>query len=104
MKKALLKTIIKIAHWLMTTKGTQLIPNRLIRAGWEVEHVGHRTFYIEPIIKRRDKVWVEFEHHYYRVYHGEDRTFVALESSLEWLQFYLFSLDKNLECDTRHLL
>src|SRR5690606_5328017 len=98
-----------VSRWQMTTKGTQLLPSHLLNAGWKLEFVksgqGYRAFYVEPSIKGRDKVWIEFEHHYYRVYHSESRVFIALESTIEWLQFYLFTLDKYLQCgDTRKLL
>lgn len=104
MKNLLLNITIKIARWLMTSRGTQLVAERLMWAGWDPVSIDGRIFFIEPTVKIRDRVWIEFENHYYRVYHGEKRTFIALESSKEWLQMYLFSLDKYLECSTRELL
>lgn len=104
MKTILLKIIIRIAHWLMVTKGTQLNSGHLLKAGWTIEEKDGKKYFIESQIKSRDKVWIEFEHHYYRVWHGDNRAFIALESSLEWLQMYLFILDKAKFLSTRKLL
>jgi hypothetical protein len=74
----------------------KLIANRLVHSekpltrsylhlkGWVIES----GFYVEPNVKDRDKIWIEFEHNYYRVWHGRDRTFIALEGSLEWFENY----------------
>lgn len=74
--------------------GTKLTPEILLKNGWQQEKVFDKTFYTEPEVKDRDKVWVHFEHHYYRVFHGPDRTFIALEVSVEWLELYKLLLDK----------
>lgn len=101
MKHLLLKIAIKVLYWLIFSKGTQLKPEHLIAAGWKQDLKG---FFVEPFIKDRDKVWIQFEHSYYRVYHSENKTFIALETNIEWLQVYLFALDKHLQCSTRATL
>lgn len=101
MKTKLLNLIIKVLHWLIVKKGTHLEPKHLYKAGWVVEVVGNRQFFVEPNVKPRDKIWVEFENHYYRVYHSETRTFISLETKLEWLRVYLFLNDYYLELKTR---
>lgn len=100
MKRYILKIIIKVLYWVIFKKGDQLQPWHLSAAGWIVDENG---FYVEPNIKGRDKVSIQFENHYFRVYHSEYRTFVALESRKEWLQLYLFSLDYHGELKTRRL-
>ena len=62
----------------------RLTPEYLMERNW-VEENG---YYIEPNIKDRDRISISFEHHYYRVWHGGDRTFFALESSIEWFELY----------------
>jgi hypothetical protein len=100
MKRHILKIIIKILYWLLFKKGNQLQPWDLTAAGWVIDESG---FYVEPNIKDRDRVSIQFENHYYRIYHSEYRTFVALEYSREWLQIYLFALDYHGELKTRRL-
>lgn len=83
-------------HWLEGIKHTVssdddgLSPDYLKSLGWitEFDDVLKKTFYIEPNIKKRDKISVEFEQEYYRVYHGKERTFIALETSLKWFQLH----------------
>ena len=100
MKHYLLKQIIKVIYWLMFNKGTQLTSFYLLKAGWVIED----GYFVEPFVKKRDKVWVQLQGHYYRVYHGEERTFISLENSVEWLQLYLFTLDKHKDLKTRKLI
>lgn len=69
----------RIAHSL-----NSLTPEYLQNKGW----IQEGEYWVEPNIKDRDKIWVQFEYHYYRVRHGRDKTFIALESSLEWFQNY----------------
>jgi hypothetical protein len=61
-----------------------LTPQYLMSKGW-IEKDG---FYFEPEIKDRDKIWIEFEHHYFRIFHGKERTFIGLESKVEWFETY----------------
>lgn len=61
-----------------------LTPEYLKSKGW-VEENG---FWVELNIKERDKIWIQFEHHYFRIWHGKERTFIALESKLEWFESY----------------
>ena len=85
-----------IANQIINSK-TRLTVEYLIKNGWRTEYdkITDKTFYVEPNIKDRDKVSVEFESHYYRVWHGRERTFVALETSVEWLQLHLLLIDKH---------
>ncbi len=58
----------------------------LIDKGWVLDE--RSGCYIEPNVKERDKIWIQFEHHYYRVWHGRERTFIAVESKVEWFEVY----------------
>ncbi len=62
----------------------QLTPKYLLDRGW-VEEDG---FFVEPNIKDRDKIWIQFESHYFRIWHGKERTFIGLESKVEWFDNY----------------
>jgi hypothetical protein len=63
-----------------------LTPNYLENKGW----VKDGNTWTEPNVKQRDKIWIEFENHYFRCFIGKDKTFVGLESSEEWFDmFYL---------------
>jgi hypothetical protein len=75
-KKVIAITIVK--------HGTQLTPQYLIERGW-VEENG---YYIEPNIKDRDRISISFESDYYRVWHSSKRTFIALETTVEWFELY----------------
>jgi hypothetical protein len=61
-----------------------LTPEFLLANGWEFDG----AFFVEPNVKLRDKIWIQFEHHYFRIYHGPDRTFIGLESKQEWFENY----------------
>jgi len=39
-------------------------------------------------MKDRDLITIQFESHYYRVWHSSKLTFIALESSVEWFELY----------------
>jgi hypothetical protein len=62
----------------------QLTPKYLMDRGW-VEEEG---FFVESNIKDRDKIWIKFENHYFRIWHGKERTFIGLESKVEWFENY----------------
>lgn len=61
-----------------------LTPHHLISRGF----IQDGNYFIEPNVKYRDKVWVQFENHYFRIYHGPERTFIALESKKAWFENY----------------
>ena len=61
-----------------------LRPEHLIARGW-IEEDG---YWVEPDIKYEYKIWIQFERHYFRVWHGKERTFIGLESKLEWFENY----------------
>jgi hypothetical protein len=85
-------------------RGRQLTPELLFDKGWSIQEQDGKQFFVEPNIKEREKVWIAFENHYYRVWHGHYRTFVALESTVEWLHTYFAALDKHNELSTRKLI
>jgi hypothetical protein len=89
MKTILFKIILKVIDWLTHEKSTQLKPEHLTSKGWVLEN----GYYVEPNIKGRDRIWIQFEHHYYRVYHGENRTFIDLKFQYEWLKLWLMLLN-----------
>ena len=64
-----------------------LRPNYLIEKGW-VEEDG---FYFELNTKDRDKIWIQFEDRYFRVWHGKEKTFIGIESKVEWFETYLLT-------------
>ena len=68
----------------------KLTPEYLITKGWiiEFDEVRQKTFYIEADMKDRDKVFIEFEGHHYRVWHSDKKVFIAAEVSLEWFEIY----------------
>ena len=101
MKQWLLNIILKVLRWLIRRKGDQLLSDHLYDAGWIIEVQNERAFFIEPNIKGRDKIWISFENHYYRIYHGENRTFIDLQCTLQWLQVYLFLTDPYQMVETR---
>ena len=69
-----------------------LTPDYLKSKGWIKEN----GFWVEPNIKERDKIWIQFENHYFRVWHGRDRTFISLETKLEWFEnYYLLAHSDN---------
>ena len=71
----------------------RLTPEYLIQKGW-IKDKEHKNFYYEPEVKERYKIWVEFDDHdfSFRVYYGRNKTFIALEKSLEWFNmFYLLA-------------
>lgn len=58
-----------------------------------LESIGFKsngTYFVEENVKVRDKIWVELNDGYYRIFHGERKTFIALESSKYWFDVYYF--------------
>lgn len=62
----------------------KLTSDYLKKKGW-VEENG---FHFESGVKESDRVWIKFENHYFRVYHGKDKVFIGLESGVEWFENY----------------
>lgn len=95
MKKEIYNWIFKLAKKFISINivhyGTQLTPKYLIERGWAEED----GYYIEPNIKDRDRISISFEHHYYRVWHSDKRTFIALESTIEWFELYYLLAHKD---------
>lgn len=107
------KYLVRIARWsykyfltliadLLIHSDEHLTPEHLEANGWTSGFVNEssddkRIFWYQPNIKERDRVSIEFADTlaYYRVFHGENRTFIALESSIEWLELYLLLMDKH---------
>lgn len=84
------KLAIKVFAKRLVNGNSKLTPEYLTERGWitEYDEVRQKTFYVEPNIKDRDKISVEFENHYYRIWHSAAKTFIALESSIEWFELY----------------
>lgn len=83
---------VKIIANRIVHKSTKLTPEYLTQSGWTEED----GYYSEPNIKERDRIWIKFEAHYFRAYYGRYKTFVALETSLEWFSlFYLLAHPDN---------
>jgi len=91
----------KVTQWLSSQKwiykfAVKLIANRIVHCqnlltpdylkakGWYEED----GFWIEPNMKECDKIWIQFERHYFRIWHGKERTFIGLESKVEWFEVY----------------
>ena len=95
MKKKLFNWLYKYALKVIDTNieeyGNRLTPEYLLNKGW-IEKDG---YYIEPNMKDRDLISISFESHYYRVWHSADRTFIALESTVEWFEIYYMLHDDN---------
>ena len=101
LKNFLKNFLFKLAiHLIARTirNGTPLTPNYLIDRGWkfEVDHLD-RGICTETNVKDKEKVQVVFEAHYYRVYHGKELTFIALENTAEWLELYLLLRSKHVQ-------
>lgn len=69
-----------------------LTPEYLEARGW----IKDGLYWVEPDIKDRDKIWIQFDAHYFRVWKGKEQTFIGLESKVEWFElFYLLSHGDN---------
>jgi hypothetical protein len=89
-KNFIYNAVIKVIAKRLVYNQNSLTPDYLIKRGWitEFDEVRQKTYYVESGIKSRDMISVEFEAHYYRIWHGKERVFVALESSKEWFDIY----------------
>ena len=80
--------IIKLSIALIANRivhgNDRLTPEYLISKGW----IQDGDYFTESNIKNRDKIWIHFEAHYFRIFHGEEKTFIALEKSKEWFEAY----------------
>lgn len=83
-KKWIYNLAVKLIANRIVHECNNLTPQYLIDRGW-VEKGG---FYFEPAIKDRDRINISFEDHYYRVWHSNKMTFIALEDSVEWFELY----------------
>lgn len=90
-KNCIYRLTLKYIRYTLTRNTTQLTPEHLLAKGW---NKFGRDYY-EPLIKDRNRVTIIFDHHYYRVRHSKNGTFIALESSKEWLEMYLLLMDKH---------
>lgn len=89
-KKRFNKWLYRIAKYIIVetiyNSENRLTPQYLIDRGW----VQFCEYYHEPNVKDRDRISISFEGDFYRVWHSEKLTFVALESTVEWFEmFYL---------------
>lgn len=91
MKNMIYKLAIKIIVKRLETSNNKLTPAYLSKKGFvrEWDEVRQKFYFVEENIKERDKVSIEFENRYYRVWHGKDRTFIAIKTSIEWFEMYM---------------
>lgn len=82
---------IKVVAKRIVKEQNLLTPEYLLERGWVKEGI----WYVEPEVKDRDKIWIGFENHYYMVWHGSDKTFIALESKVEWFELYYLCLNSD---------
>lgn len=89
-KKYIYELAVKIVNKYIEDGVTKLTKEYLLNKGWvtEFDEVRQKIYYVESNIKDRDKISIEFGSNYYRVCHGKDRVFIALESSQEWFDMY----------------
>lgn len=90
-KEWIYRQAIKVVAKRIVKEQNLLTPQYLIERGW----VKEGNYFIEPNIKDRDKIWVEFENHYFRVWHGANKTFIALESKVEWFELYYLCVNND---------
>ena len=83
-KSWIYRQAIKVIAKRIVKDSNLLTPQYLLERGW-VEKDG---YYTEPNMKDRDLITIQFESHYYRVWHSSKLTFIALESSVEWFELY----------------
>lgn len=89
-KQFIYNQAIKVIARKLVYSENRLTPKHLEDMGWMpyFDDVRQKTFYCESDIKSRDRILVDFENHYYRVWHGKDVTFIALETTKEWFDLY----------------
>jgi hypothetical protein len=75
---------IKIIATRLVNSRELLTPQYLTKRGW-VEKDG---YYTEFGVKNRDLITIQFENHFYRVWHSDKLTFIAIENSIEWFEMY----------------
>jgi len=96
MKKKLYKWLLGIAKKIIAINlveyGTPLTPEYLSNKGWIEYEQGH---WIEQNIRERDRISIQFNRHYYRVWHGYSKTFVAAESTVEWFEIYYLLIHRD---------
>lgn len=84
---------VRIIAKRIINSSNRLTPEYLLQKGWVEENED----YFEPNVKDRDRIIISFEGNYYRVWHSANRTFIALESTLEWFELhYMLSHPDNL--------
>ena len=99
MKKLLFKWAMSILKKNLE-EGENLKPEHLVNLGWKKIPGYGTTMMVEPEIKDRDMVWIEFcgaygRVDYYRVWHGRERTFIALKAKKAWFDAYYMLLKDN---------
>jgi hypothetical protein len=80
----------KIVQYRIENSDNFLTEEYLISKGW----IKEGEYYTEPNIKERDRISITFGPWYYRIYHGKDKTFIALKSRLEYFEHYYNLLSK----------
>lgn len=78
-----------------------LTADHLLANGFSHATDGDRDFFIEPHVKERDTIWVEFGSDlptgaaWYRVWHGPNRTFIGVHSTKQWFDDYYKLMREN---------
>jgi hypothetical protein len=83
------KLALKIISNRVLYSDKRLTPEYLEKRGWvKVNDKYKGELWVEPMTKDRDKIYISFENHWYRVWHSEDKTFITLTTSVEWFEIY----------------
>lgn len=80
----LFKKAIKIIALNLVKYSNPLTPEYLIKRGW-IEQDGH---YFEPNVKDVNRIYIRFGNNWYSVTHGSKKTYITIESSIEWFENY----------------
>ena len=97
MKRLLTKLIFKLFRNIIIKGENKLTEYYLLNKGWVLTPSdGEGNTYIEPNIKERDQVYIRFTTpSFYTVWHGREKTFIAGETTIEWLEMYMLLMDKH---------
>ena len=91
-KKWIYKLALSIIANRIVHQQNLLTPEYLVSKGW----INEQGFWIEPNIKDRDKIWIQFDKLYFRVWHGKEKTFIGLESKVEWFETYYNLINRDI--------
>jgi len=83
----------KIIRWRIKNDPYHLTPTNLIENDWLMDD---NNYWYEPNIKERDRIWIKFGENgkYYQIYHGGDKTYMGLKSSVDWFLLYFLIMNE----------